>query len=69
MNRLTDLFASKKENVLNIYFTAGYPALEDTVAVLKSFFFGIMVEEIIENSHNHGKPTKTGFGIVSINPL
>jgi len=31
-NRLSRLFSSGKKNLLNIYFTAGYPALEDTVA-------------------------------------
>lgn len=35
-NRLTELFDRKKENVLNIYFTAGYPKLEDTVTILKA---------------------------------
>ena len=35
-NRLTELFEKKKENVLNIYFTAGYPKLEDTVTILKA---------------------------------
>jgi len=34
MNRLDQLFATKKENILNIYFTAGYPQLEDTEKVL-----------------------------------
>jgi tryptophan synthase alpha chain len=32
-NRLTELFERKKENVLNIYFTAGYPHLNDTVRI------------------------------------
>ena len=32
-NRLTQLFEKKKERVLNIYFTAGYPKLEDTVKI------------------------------------
>lgn len=35
-NRLTELFQTKKENLLNIYFTAGYPALNDTVTILKA---------------------------------
>lgn len=30
MNKLDDLFARKKHNILNIYFTAGYPKLEST---------------------------------------
>jgi tryptophan synthase alpha chain len=36
MNRLDQLFATKKNNVLNIYCTAGYPQLNSTVEVLKA---------------------------------
>lgn len=35
MNRIDQLFKEKR-NVLNIYFTAGYPELEDTVRIAKS---------------------------------
>jgi len=35
-NRLTELFQKKGNNLLNIYFTAGYPAINDTVTVLKA---------------------------------
>jgi tryptophan synthase alpha chain len=35
-NRITDFFKKKKEKVLNIYFTAGYPRLNDTVTILKT---------------------------------
>lgn len=35
-NRLTELFQKKGDNLLNIYFTAGYPAINDTVTVLKA---------------------------------
>ena len=34
-NRITTLFETKKEPILNIYFTAGYPQLNDTVTILK----------------------------------
>ncbi len=34
MNRLTQLFAEKQEDLLNIYFTAGYPNLEDTETLI-----------------------------------
>ncbi len=36
MNRINLLFANKKNNILNIYFTAGHPHLEDTVAIIQS---------------------------------
>jgi len=35
MNRLTALFEQKKEHILNIYFTAGFPKLEDTTQIIK----------------------------------
>ena len=35
-NRLTELFQKKSNNLLNIYFTAGYPNLNDTLTVLKA---------------------------------
>jgi tryptophan synthase alpha chain len=33
-NRITDLFDRKSERLLNVYFTAGFPNLNDTVTVL-----------------------------------
>ncbi|HET9824715.1 MAG TPA: tryptophan synthase subunit alpha, partial [Chitinophagaceae bacterium] len=36
MNRIEELFKKKKERVLNIYCTAGFPQLEDTLAVMKA---------------------------------
>lgn len=36
MNRLNELFAEKKENILSIYFTAGYPDLNNTVAIAEA---------------------------------
>ena len=35
-NRLTDYFLTKNKNLLNIYFTAGFPHLNDTVTILKA---------------------------------
>lgn len=34
MNRIAQLFSEKKEQVLNIYFTAGYPNLDDTESII-----------------------------------
>jgi tryptophan synthase alpha chain len=36
MNRIDKLFARKSHDVLSVYFTAGYPALEDTVPTIKA---------------------------------
>jgi len=34
-NRITSLFAQKSERLLNVYFTAGYPSLNDTTTILR----------------------------------
>ena len=34
-NRLTKIFKTKNEDLLNIYFTAGYPRLNDTATIIK----------------------------------
>ena len=36
MNRLNQLFAVKKDNLLSIYYTAGYPALNTTVDIAEA---------------------------------
>lgn len=36
MNRLEKLFVEKPQNVLNIYFTAGFPRLTDTMSLLQT---------------------------------
>lgn len=35
MNRIKKLFEEKKQNILSIYFTAGYPNLNDTANIIK----------------------------------
>src|SRR3954463_4548799 len=36
MSRIRKLFEEKSKNVLSVYFTAGYPALNDTIMIMKS---------------------------------
>jgi tryptophan synthase alpha chain len=36
MNRIQELFQKKKNNILNVYCTAGYPTLDSTVPVMKA---------------------------------
>lgn len=36
MNRIDQLFNERKEGILSIYFTAGFPKRDDTVAVIKT---------------------------------
>jgi tryptophan synthase alpha chain len=35
-NRITHLFETKKQGIISVYFTAGYPQLNDTVRILKT---------------------------------
>lgn len=36
MNRINQLFKEKKNNILSIYYTAGYPGLGDTIAIAEA---------------------------------
>jgi tryptophan synthase alpha chain len=36
MNRINELFEKKKNNILSVYFSAGFPNLSDTVEIIKS---------------------------------
>ena len=36
MNRINKLFKDKKDKILSIYFTAGYPNLNDTTEIIKT---------------------------------
>lgn len=36
MNRIDQLFSTKGQNILNIYCTAGYPALNDTLTIVET---------------------------------
>lgn len=40
MSRIQELFQRKSKNVLNIYITAGYPALQDTLPVMRALEAG-----------------------------
>ena len=35
MNRIEELFRNKKEDILSVYFTAGYPELNDTARIIR----------------------------------
>jgi tryptophan synthase alpha chain len=35
MSRINELFNRKKQNILNVYFTAGFPALDSTLAIMR----------------------------------
>lgn len=40
MNRIDQTFIDKKDHLLNVYFTAGYPQLEDTLRIAKALEAG-----------------------------
>ena len=35
-NRITELFKTKKENIINVYYTAGFPKLNDTIGIAQA---------------------------------
>ena len=35
MDRIASLFATKKNRIISVYFTAGFPQLHDTVTIIK----------------------------------
>jgi tryptophan synthase alpha chain len=35
MNRIEKLFSNKKKNILSVYFTAGYPEIDDTLPIIR----------------------------------
>ena len=58
MNRIHYLFNTKKERVLSIYFTAGFPRLEDTVTVMEAIQAG--GADIIEIGVPYSDPIADG---------
>ncbi len=34
-NRITELFESKQKDILSVFYTAGFPRLDDTVPIAK----------------------------------
>ena len=47
MNRINKLFEKKKENILSVYFTAGFPNLNDTVKIIQQ-----LVQKALNNGFN-----------------
>ena len=40
MNKINNLFQQKQKNILSIYFTAGFPALDDTATIIRELQAG-----------------------------
>ncbi|KAF0239148.1 MAG: tryptophan synthase subunit [Prolixibacteraceae bacterium] len=57
-NRINSLFESKKENILSVYFTAGFPNLNDTVEIIQQL--EINGVDLIEIGMPFSDPTADG---------
>ncbi|MEM9887879.1 MAG: tryptophan synthase subunit alpha [Bacteroidota bacterium] len=58
MNRLQKLFAEKDQNILNIYFTAGFPKLEDTASIIQ--YLAAAGADLIEVGMPYSDPLADG---------
>lgn len=67
MNRIHTLFQTKKENVLSIYFTAGFPKLDDTLAIMEAVQAG--GADIIEIGVPYSDPVADGPTIQDSNKI
>jgi len=67
MNRIHYLFNNKKERVLSIYFTAGFPHLEDTILVMEAIQAG--GADIIEIGVPYSDPIADGPTIQDSNKI
>jgi len=67
MNRLSALFASRKDPILNIYATAGYPNFDDTMLVLNALQEGGV--DIIEIGMPYSDPVADGETIQQSNQV
>lgn len=67
MNRIHYLFNTKKERVLSIYFTAGFPDLEDTLPIMEAIQAG--GADIIEIGVPYSDPVADGPTIQDSNKI
>jgi tryptophan synthase alpha chain len=65
MNRITALFQNKSKEVLNVYYTAGYPQLNDTAKVLEALQDGGV--DIVEIGMPYSDPVADGETIQESN--
>lgn len=67
MNRIHTLFNTKKDRVLSIYFTAGFPKLEDTMPIMEAIQTG--GADIIEIGVPYSDPVADGPTIQDSNMI
>ncbi|MBL0743506.1 tryptophan synthase subunit alpha [Chryseolinea lacunae] len=66
-NRITDVFASGKKNILSVYYTAGFPTLNSTVAIAEALEKG--GADIIEIGIPYSDPVADGPTIQESNKI
>jgi len=64
-NRISQLFEQKKTDILNVYFTAGFPSLEDTSLIIKTL--ATAGADIIEIGMPYSDPVADGPTIQASN--
>ncbi len=67
MNRISALFSVKKNNLLNVYFTAGFPKINDTKLILKSLQEG--GADLVEIGMPYSDPVADGETIQQANQV
>lgn len=66
-NRITALFARKSEQLLNVYFTAGFPDLDDTLPILRGL--QLAGADLVEIGMPYSDPVADGETIQASNGL
>jgi len=66
-NRITELFRTKKKNILSVFYTAGFPALDSTVPIAK--FLEVSGADIIEIGIPFSDPIADGPTIQESNKI
>lgn len=67
MNRIKQLFQEKNNNILNVYFTAGFPKINDTVLILKALQDG--GADLVEIGMPYSDPVADGETIQQSNQV
>lgn len=67
MNRIKQLFQAKNNNILNVYFTAGFPKINDTVLILKALQDG--GADLVEIGMPYSDPVADGETIQQSNQV
>ncbi len=67
MNRIKQLFQAKNTNILNVYFTAGFPKINDTVLILKALQDG--GADLVEIGMPYSDPVADGETIQQSNQV